>query len=189
MMDKGGRNMFYAFLAKGFEEVEAIAAIDVIRRAEIEIFTVGIGSKIVCGSHNIPVFCDLDENEIELNENIEGILLPGGMPGTLNLENSETVNKFIDYCSINNKLICAICAAPSILGHKGFLDGKKAVCFPGFEDELKGAEISKDFVVCDDNIITAKGMGSAVDFGIEIVKNIKGSDKATRLKASLQCPR
>ena len=181
--------MLYAFLAKGFEEVEAIAAIDVIRRAELEIFTVGIGSKIVCGSHNIPVFCDLDENEAELNENIDGILLPGGMPGTLNLENNETVNKFIDYCALNNKLICAICAAPSILGHKGLLEGKKAICFPGFENELKGAELSSDFVVTDGNIITAKGMGSAVEFGINIVKKLKNEEVALKLKASLQCPK
>ncbi len=181
--------MLYAFLAKGFEEVEAIAAIDVIRRAEIEIFTVGIGSKIVCGSHNIPVFCDLDESEISLDDNIDGILLPGGMPGTLNLENNATVNNFIDYCALNNKLICAICAAPSVLGHKGLLEGKKAVCFPGFENELKGAEISSDFVVTDGNTITAKGMGSAVDFGVSIVKYFKGDERAEKLKASLQCPR
>ena len=178
--------MLYAFLAKGFEEVEAIAAIDIIRRAEIEIFTVGIGSKIVCGSHNIPVFCDLDENEIELNENVDGILLPGGMPGTLNLEANETVNKFIDFCVENNKLVCAICAAPSILGHKNLLDGKKAVCFPGFESELKCADISSEFVVRDGNIITAKGMGSAVDFGIEIVKYFKDEATANELKATLQ---
>lgn len=181
--------MLYAFLAKGFEEVEAIAAIDVIRRAEIEICTVGVGSKIVCGSHNIPVFCDLDENEAVLNDDVDGILLPGGMPGTLNLEANDTVNKFIDFCAGNGRLICAICAAPSILGHKGLLNGKKAVCFPGFENELSGADISSDFVVRDGNIITAKGMGSAVDFGIEIVQYFKGEEKAKALKASLQCPR
>ena len=181
--------MLYVFLAKGFEEVEAIAAIDVIRRAEIEIYTVGIGSKIVSGSHNIPVFCDLDESEAKISDEVDGLLLPGGMPGTLNLEANETVNKFIDYCSANGKLMCAICAAPSILGHKGLLEGKNAVCFPGFESELKGAEVSRDFVVEDSNIITAKGMGSAVDFGISIVKYFIGEEKAASLKASLQCPR
>ncbi len=181
--------MLYAFLAKGFEEVEAIAAIDVIRRAEIEIYTVGIGSKIVSGSHNIPVFCDLDESEAKIDDSVDGILLPGGMPGTLNLENNETVNKFIDYCVENNKLVCAICAAPSILGHKGILEGKKAVCFPGFESELKGAELSSEFVVVDGNIITAKGMGSAVDFGLNIVEYFKGKEKTAALRASLQCPR
>lgn len=180
--------MIYAFLAKGFEEVEAIAAIDVIRRAEIEICTVGIGSKIVCGSHNIPVFCDLDETEVKIEDNVDGILLPGGMPGTLNLEANITVNDFIDYCYDNGKLICAICAAPSILGHKGLLEGKKAICFPGFEAELKGAVISSDYVAVDNNIITAKGMGSAVDFGIAISKKFIGEEKAQKLKASLQCP-
>ncbi len=181
--------MLYAFLAKGFEEVEAIAAIDVIRRADIDIKTVGIGTKIVCGSHNIPVFCDLDENEAVISDDVDGILLPGGMPGTLNLEANETVNKFIDYCADNNKLICAICAAPSILGHKGLLEGKEAICFPGFEDELKGASISDKFVACDGNIITARGMGSAVDFGLKISEKFIGCEKAAALRASLQCPR
>lgn len=179
--------MIYAFLAKGFEEVEAIAAIDVIRRAEIEIATVGIGSKIVCGSHNIPVFCDMDESEINLADDIDGILLPGGMPGTVNLEKNETVNKFIDYCFMNNKLICAICAAPSILGHKGILKNKNAVCFPGFEEELGGAVISDEYVVTDNNIITAKGMGSAIKFGLEIVKKFRSGDFVNKLKSSLQC--
>lgn len=179
--------MLYAFLAKGFEEVEAIAAIDVIRRADIEISTVGIGSKIVCGSHNIPVFCDLDENEAVINDDVDGILLPGGMPGTLNLEANDTVNIFIDYCAENNKLICAICAAPSILGHKGLLKGKEVICFPGFEDELKGATISDKFVAVDGNIITAKGMGSAVAFGLKIAEQFIGEDKALKLRDSLQC--
>ena len=109
------------------------------------------------------------------------------MPGTINLEQNETVNRFIDFCFMNNKLICAICAAPSILGHKGMLKNKKAVCFPGFEEELEGALISDDYVVTDDNIITAKGMGSAVKFGLEIVKKYKNEDFVNKLKDSLQC--
>ncbi len=180
--------MIYMFLAKGFEEVEAIATLDVIRRAEIEICTVGIGSKIVCGSHNIPVFCDLDESEVSF-EYLQGIILPGGMPGTLNLEKNKTVNDFIDYCYDNDKLIAAICAAPSVLGHKGLLDGKKAVCFPGFENELEGASVSDDYVVTDGNIITAKGMGSAICFGLEIVKYFSDENEALRLKNTLQCPK
>lgn len=179
--------MIYAFLAKGFEEVEAIAAIDIIRRAEIDILTVGVGSKIVCGSHNIPVFCDLEENEVELSD-VQGILLPGGMPGTLNLEKCETVNRVIDYCNENNKLICAICAAPSILGHKGLLKEKRAVCFPGFEKELDGAILTENYVEHDGNIITARGMGSSVEFGLKIVEQFKGSEYTEKLKASLQYP-
>lgn len=180
--------MIYMFLAKGFEEVEAIATLDVIRRGEIDICTVGVGSKIICGSHNVPVFCDLEESEVKIDDTVSGIILPGGMPGTLNLEKSETVNSFIDYCYENNKLIAAICAAPSVLGHKGLLNGKKAVCFPGFESELTGAEVTNDFVVSDGNIITAKGMGSAIDFGIEIVKYFSDDKSALRLKNTLQCP-
>lgn len=179
--------MIYAFLAKGFEEVEAIAAIDVIRRAEIDICTVGIGSKLICGSHNIPVFCDLEENEISVEDKIDGIILPGGMPGTLNLEKNKTVNSFIDYAVENNKLIAAICAAPSILGHRGLLKGKTATCFPGFESELEGADVSDKFVVTDGNIITAKGMGCAIDFGLAITEFFCSNDEATRLKNTLQC--
>lgn len=180
--------MIYAFLAKGFEEVEAIATIDVIRRAELEVCTVGIGSKLICGSHNIPVFCDLEENEVSVDDSVDGIILPGGMPGTLNLEKNKTVNDFIDYAVENGKLIAAICAAPSILGHKGLLNGKEATCFPGFENELEGAFISDKYVVTDKNIITARGMGSAIDFGLAISEFFCGKDEALRLKNTLQCP-
>ncbi|MBQ8782882.1 MAG: DJ-1/PfpI family protein [Clostridia bacterium] len=180
--------MIYAFLAKGFEEVEAIATIDVIRRAELEVCTVGVGSKLVCGSHNIPVFCDLEESEVSIDDNVDGIILPGGMPGTLNLEKNKTVNDFIEYAVNNNKLIAAICAAPSILGHKGLLNGKEATCFPGFESELAGAKISDKYVVTDGNIITARGMGSAIEFGLAVSEYFCGKDEADRLKNTLQCP-
>lgn len=181
--------MIYAFLAKGFEEVEAIATVDVIRRAELDVCTVGVGSKLVCGSHNIPVFCDLEENEISINDDVDGIILPGGMPGTLNLEKSKVVNDLIDYAMKNNKLIAAICAAPSVLGHKGLLKGKQATCFPGFEEELDSAIISDDFVVTDGNIITARGMGSAIDFGLAIAEYFSDKNSALRLKNTLQCPK
>lgn len=183
-----GEYMVYAFLAKGFEEVEAIATIDVIRRAEIDICTVGVGSKLVCGSHNIPVFCDFDETEVNVDD-IDAVILPGGMPGTLNLEKNATVNKFIDFAAENGKLIAAICAAPSILGHKGLLKGKQATAFPGFESELEGAQISDKFVVSDGNIITARGMGSAIDFGLAVVEYFQGEKSASRLKNTLQCPK
>lgn len=178
--------MFYMFFAEGFEEVEAIATLDVIRRADIEIKSVGVGGKTVTGSHGIPVVCDVEDKEISL-ENICGVILPGGMPGTNNLWASTIVNDTVDYCSENGKILCAICAAPLILGRKNLLDGKNAVCFPGFEDELKGAKISESFVCRDGNIITAKGMGSAVNFGLEIVSAVKGKDFADKLKDTLQC--
>lgn len=180
--------MIYVFLAKGFEEIEALTVVDYLRRAELEVYTVGIGGKIITGSHNIPVFCDLEDNEAVCSDALDAIVLPGGMPGTLNLEASETVQMFIDYCDENKKLICAICAAPSILGHKKQLEGKTACCFPGFEEELFGAEVSKDFVCKDGNIITAKGMGSAISFSQAITAELIDKNTAERIKASLQCP-
>lgn len=180
--------MIYVFLAKGFEEIEALTVVDYLRRAELDVYTVGIGGKIIVGSHNIPVFCDLEENEAECTDNLDAIVLPGGMPGTLNLEASKTVQSFIDFCAEKNKLICAICAAPSILGHKNLLEGKTACCFPGFEEELFGAVVSKDFVCVDGNIITAKGMGSAISFSQTITSKLADDFTANRIKASLQCP-
>lgn len=175
------------FFANGFEEVEAIAALDVIRRAGVEIMSVGVDSEVIKGSHNISVVCDTTSDKITYNDNVSGIILPGGMPGTTNLMNSEVVNQFIDLCNANNKLICAICAAPMILGRKGLLANHEAVCFPGFEDELKGAVISSGYVCNSHGIITAKGMGSAVNFGLEIVAELLGREASDKLRATLQC--
>lgn len=111
------------------------------------------------------------------------------MPGTLNLERSEKVREFINYAAENEKLLCAICAAPSILGHMGLLEGKKAVCFPGFEDELLGAVPGEGFTCRDGNIITARGAGAAIDFGTEIAAEFAGRGKAQAVKESMQCPR
>lgn len=179
--------MLYMFFADGFEEVEAVAALDVIRRAGIEIESVGIGGKAIRGSHGIEIICDRTDSEISFSDELSGIILPGGMPGTLNLMNSKTVNNFIEFCSEKKLLLAAICAAPMILGRKGLLSGCKAVCFPGFENELTGSLHSDDFVCTDGNIVTAKGMGSAVNFGIAIVRYFKGSDEAESLKLTLQC--
>ncbi len=178
--------MIYVFLAHGFEEIEALAVVDVLRRAELEVATVGVGDDFIMGSHHIPVAADINEKAVVLDDTVQAIVLPGGMPGTLNLEKSAVVQNAIDWAVENGKLICAICAAPSILGHKGLLEGKNAVCFPGFEAELTGADISKDFVAIDGNFITAKGMGSAIEFGLQIAKRLAGSDEAEKIRASLQ---
>ncbi len=178
--------MVYMFFAEGFEEVEAIATLDVIRRANIEIRSVGIGAKEITGSHGITVICDMPDTEVDYTD-ADGIILPGGMPGTLNLQSSSVVNDAIDYCVENNKLLAAICAAPLILGQKGLLKGKNAVCFPGFEEDLIGAKISEDFICTDGNIITAKGMGSAINFGLTIVEYFKDFETAEKLRGTLQC--
>ena len=176
--------MIYLFLADGFEEIEALFTVDVLRRAGLEIKTVAIGeSRIVMGTHNIPVIADIHIDEIE-SSLPEAIILPGGMPGTTNLEQSAAVVNSIHLAMQNNSLVCAICAAPSILGIMGYLKGKNATCFPGFEEYLDGAVIKNERVVVDGNIITAKGMGCAAEFALAIVEKLRGKEKANEVSKS-----
>lgn len=177
--------MFYIFLADGFEECEALVPVDILRRADVEIKTVGIGSNVITGAHGIKVVCDTVNKDLNF-ENLEGIILPGGMPGTLNLEKDQTVQKAIDYCAENNLIIAAICAAPSILGHKNLLNGKKATCFPGFEKDLLGATICNEPVVSDGYFITSCGAGAAFQFGFKILSLIKGDVFAEKLSQQMK---
>lgn len=178
--------MIYAFIADGFEEVEAIATIDVIRRCGLDVITVGLGSQMIIGSHNMGLVCEVEDKFVQANNSVDAVILPGGMPGTLNLEKSEKVQSFIDYAIENNRYVCAICAAPSILGHKGILKGRKATCFPGFEKDLEGAETTGELVTCDGNIITARGAGAALLFGKEIAAKFVGDEKAQEVLSSMQ---
>ena len=184
---KGNLTMIYIFLANGFEETEAVAPIDLLRRSGKEVITVGVGDNIIVGAHGIPVVTDTIAQEIVLDDNLEMIVLPGGMPGTLNLEKNEYVQKAIDYCAENNIYIGAICAAPSILGHKGLLKGRTAVCYEGFETQLDGASIGDGSVACDGNIITARGAGVAVEFGLKLVEAAVSADESSRMRRSLLC--
>lgn len=180
--------MIYAFLANGFEETEAIVPIDLIKRCEKDLITVGVGGQIIKGSHGIPVFADIEEREIVLDKNLEMIILPGGMPGTINLEKSEFVQKAIDYCVENEIPIASICAAPSILGHKGLLDGKKACCYTGYDTQLGNAIYDADAKVCvDGNFITARGAGVALEFAFALVEKLISKERCEILKASLLC--
>lgn len=177
--------MLYMFFADGFEEVEAIATLDVLRRAKIDARSVGVGGRRITGSHGIPVYCDMDTDEATFT-GLDGVILPGGMPGTLNLLESSAVCETIEFCESQGKLIAAICAAPLIPGRMGLLKGAEATCFPGFEKDLEGAVISDKYVVTSGTKITARGMGSAVRFGLEIVKYFKGEAAAKELEATLQ---
>lgn len=179
--------MVYVFLADGFEETEALVPVDVMRRSGIEVRTVGVGKKTVTGSHKITVTADITSDEISLDRSLEMIVLPGGMPGTLNLGNSQDVLKAIKFCSDNNNYIAAICAAPSILGKNGYLNNKEFTCFPGFEDECKGGLYVSEKVVVYDNYITAKGAGVALDFSFELVKLLLDEKVASRIKSQMQC--
>ena len=179
--------MVYVFLADGFEETEAIAPIDIMRRSGLRVAVVGVGGKTVTSSHGVTVTADIEENEAVFDE-LEAVVLPGGMPGTLNLEANATVQKFVDYAAENNIYVCAICAAPSILGHKGLLDGKKATCFPGFEKDLIGAQATGLPAVCDGKMITGKGAGAAIEFGLLISEKLCGESVSKKVRESMQCP-
>lgn len=179
--------MIYVFLADGFEETEAVAPIDLLRRGGKKVITVGIGDNIVTSSHGLPIIADTIAQEAPLTDELEMIILPGGMPGTLNLEKSEYVQNAIDFCVKNNKFIGAICAAPSILGHKGLLKNRNAVCYEGFEAQLEGANISTDPVVSDGIFITSRGAGTAVDFGLRLVEAVASKAESDRIRSSIMC--
>lgn len=177
--------MVYVFLADGFEVIEALAPVDMMKRAGIDVKTVGVTGKNVTASCGVTVTSDMTIYEFNFYD-VEAVVLPGGMPGTLNLENNDAVQNAIDNAKNTNAFICAICAAPSILGHKGLLNGKNAVCFPGFENALEGALLSDEYVVTDGQFITAKGAGVCIDFGLEIVKQLKGGEVSDEVRKSIQ---
>jgi 4-methyl-5(b-hydroxyethyl)-thiazole monophosphate biosynthesis len=177
--------MVYMFLANGFEEIEALYTVDVLRRAGVDIKTVGVGDKTITGSHGIAVLCDATTSEIEPTDELEMVILPGGLPGSTNLDSDACVDKFISFASENGKFICAICAAPFILGKRGILKGKRAICYPGFENQLDGATIVDDGCVRDGNIITGRAMGSADDFAFTILSALRGEEIATKIKNAI----
>lgn len=176
--------MIYAFLADGFEEVEALFPVDLMRRAGLPVTTVGIGKKEITGSHGITVTADISDENLSF-EPIDLIFLPGGMPGTKNLNESSTVHRAIDLAIKQDSYIAAICAAPMILGERGLLNGKRAVCYPSFEKHLIGATVLENSkIATDGKIITAKGVGAACELGLEIVKTLCGQQKADELRKS-----
>ena len=177
--------MVYVFLADGFEECEALAPVDILRRGGIQVQTVGVGGKTITGSHGIPVTCDMTADEA-VTRDLEAVVLPGGMPGTLNLEKSPAVQAFLEYAHEQDLLIAAICAAPSVLGHKGYLKGKRATCYPGFEKDLTGAQPTGEPVVKDGNILTAYGAGAAFAFGLALLAALKGQETANAIRQGMK---
>jgi len=177
--------MVYMFLADGFEEVEALAPLDILRRAGVDIYTVGVTGEYVKGAHDIVVKADIKLSDIE-KEKIDAVILPGGLGGTNNMDASDEVKGIVKYAADNEKLVCAICAAPSILGKMGLLDGKEATCYPGFEDTFKDGKYVKQSVVKCNNFITSDGMGSAYKFGFEITAALCGRETAEKIKEQIQ---
>ena len=177
--------MVYLFLANGFEEIEALCPLDLLRRAGVEVTTVGVGgAEFVMGAHHICVQTDIPDTMYR-DARPEMIILPGGMPGSKNLDESRVVDTALRAAHTCGGYLAAICAAPMVLGHRGYLKGKRATCFPGFEDQLEGATLADSRVVRDGNTITAAGMGVALDFGLELVSVLKGKDIAEQLRRAV----
>lgn len=178
--------MILMFLADGFEEIEALTPLDCLRRVGETVVTVGLGGREITGSHGITVLADTDDAHLP-SEAPDMIILPGGMPGSSSLDASPVVDRVLADAAARGAYLCAICAAPMVLGKRGYLNGKNATCFPGFEEHLHGATVRRDVgVVQDGNVITAAGMGVALDFALALVEVRKGCKVAVDLRASLQ---
>ena len=171
-------------LAYGLEEIEAIAGIDVLRRADIEVTTVSLGDLKVKGAHDIVILADKLIDDIDVDE-FDGILLPGGMPGSTNLRDDERVVNMIKSLNESGKLVSAICAAPIVLEKAGVLKGRKATAYPGFDGEMPSCNYMGDRVVVDNNVITGKGPGAALEFAFEVVNYLVGEETVNRLKGEM----
>lgn len=191
--------MVYVFLAPGFEEVEALCPLDILRRARLDVITVGIGGREVTGAHGITVLADISDSDWMVGgdatsaarmppsmQATDAVLLPGGMPGTTHLDASPVVDAALKTAVASGAWLCAICAAPLVLGKRGLLSGLHATCYPGFEDQLIGAVHVEEKVVRDGRCITAAGMGVAMEFGLEMVRVLVSPEEADRIHASIQ---
>lgn len=178
--------MVYVFLADGFEIIEALSPVDMMRRAKIDVRTVGVTGNVVEASCGVKVTADCSLRDVDMNS-AEAVVIPGGMPGVTNLEKNDDFKKYILKAADEGKLVCAICAGPSLPGKWGLLNGKSATAYPGFEQFLEGAAISDEYVVRDGNYITARGAGVSVDFGLEIVSALRGKAAANEVRNTIQC--
>ena len=176
--------MVYLFLANGFEEVEALCPLDLLRRAGVQVTTVGVGGDMIVGAHGIAVQADMPDTMYR-DSKPEMIILPGGMPGASNLDASKTVESALRAAVNSNAYLAAICAAPMILGKRGYLQGKRAICFPGFENQLQGAILANERVVTDGRVITAAGMGVALEFGLALVAAMTSRETAEKLRRTV----
>ncbi|MCD7862787.1 MAG: DJ-1/PfpI family protein [Lachnospiraceae bacterium] len=173
------------FFAEGYEEIEALTVVDMCRRAGIDIRMVSVtGAEHVTSSHGVCVKMDAQISDLDF-ESLDMLILPGGMPGTKNLEQVPALTAQLKAFADSGKYVCAICAAPSVLGHLGILNGKKAVCYPGFEQDLSGAQVLKKSCVVDGNVITARGMGCAIEFSKAIITALADAETAQKTADSV----
>ncbi len=177
--------MVYVLLADGFEEIEALYPVDLLRRAGAQVTLLSVSSSLtVTGAHGITVQADALAKDTQPKE-MQLLFLPGGMPGSRYLDESPETDRFLSCALAEDARISAICAAPMVLGKRGLLQGRKATCFPGFEQELQGATVLPQGVVKDGNILTAAGMGWAEELGLELVSELFGAEKAKALASAI----
>ena len=175
----------YVFTADGFEEIEGLTVVDLMRRAGARVEMVSISDGLaVKGSHGIEIKADTFFDDVDFVQ-ADLLVLPGGMPGTLHLGEHQGLAKLLGDFNARGKRIAAICAAPSVLGGLGLLKGKKAVCYPGFEDKLTGAAVETKEVVTDGNITTSRGLGTAIPFALELISLLFGEEKAEEIRKSV----
>ena len=178
-------NKVYVFLADGFEEIEGLTVVDLLRRANISTEMVSVTEKKqVMGSHGIEVTADSLFEECEY-EGAAALVLPGGMPGTLNLGNHEGLCELLKKQYEEEKMIAAICAAPSVFGQLGLLEGRVATCYPGFEEKLNGAIVCSTKVAVDGHVITSKGLGTAIDFSLKLIELLADKETADKIGAGI----
>ena len=175
----------YVFLAEGFEEIEGLTVVDLLRRANVETEMVSVmEGKQIKGSHGIKVTADCMFADVDFSD-ADVLVLPGGMPGTLNLGNHEGLCELLKKHYEEKKVIAAICAAPSVFGKLGFLNGRVATCYPGFEKDLQGAIVCPTKVAVDENVVTAKGMGAAIDFALKLIELLIGLETAAEISDAI----
>jgi 4-methyl-5(b-hydroxyethyl)-thiazole monophosphate biosynthesis len=171
-------------LAPGFEDIEAVTIIDILRRAGVDVLTVGVQDREVESAHGVRIYTDAKIDEVKIEEG-DAIVLPGGRVGTDNLKKSARIIDAITTMTGHDKIIAAICAAPTVLAKAGILAGRNATCYPGFENELKGAVFQEERVVIDGKIITSRGAGSAAEFALKIVELMVGVETSENLKKAM----
>jgi len=171
-------------LAEGFEEIEAVTNIDVLRRAGLDVITAGIGSKNIEGDHGIKIEADTEINEIDAAD-LDAVVLPGGMPGAANLRDSNELRNIIKQLNEENKLCAAVCAAPIVLEAAGILEGKKATSYPGFDKDMPSCNYQEERVVIDGNLITGRGPGVAMEFAMTIVEYLIDEETKIELQKSM----
>lgn len=172
-------------LADGFEEIEGLTVVDLLRRAKIYVDTISImDDYIVHGAHGINVQTEDLFDEVDFDE-FDMVVLPGGMPGTLNLKNHDGVRYVVKQYAKEGRYVGAICAAPTILKSLGVLEGRRAICYPGVEDEMEDVVLTETAVVVDENIITSQGVGTAIDFGLKLIEILDGEEKAKEIADSI----